>query len=112
MATKQKQGEGQYATRFPGAKKVQQAGDWFEWEREGQEVVGVFKGMESFRNGFKTTIATDKGPVIFSTPKLLKAQLDSIEIGQGVAIVYAGEGKDTGKGNPLKEFEVYLLPGK
>jgi len=110
MASKAKQAEGAYASRFPGAKKVEGAGDWTEWEREGQECVGIFKGMEPFRNGFKTTVQTTKGPVIFSTPAKLKTLLDGVEIGQGVAIVYLGEGKETGKGNPLKEFEVYILP--
>lgn len=106
-----KHDEGKYAGRYPGARKVEQPGDWTEWEKPGQEVVGIFKGMEPFRNGFKTSIHTETGPVITSTPKLLKAQLDGIEIGTKVAIVYTGEGKDTGKGNPLKEFEVYVLDG-
>jgi hypothetical protein len=99
-----------YADRYPGARKVEGGGDWMEWSEEGQECVGIYKGTEPFRNGFKTTMSTEDGVVVFSTPKLLKALLDGIEIGDRVAIVYVGEGKDTGKGNPLKEFEVYVLP--
>lgn len=98
-----------YSGRYPGAERVETPGDWTEWEQEGQEVVGVYKGTEPFRNGFKTTMDTPKGPVIFSTPKLLKAALDNVEIGTRIAIVYLGRGRDTGKGEPLKEFDVYRM---
>lgn len=97
------------ASRYPGAREVTGSVDWSEWSKPGQEVVGVYKGMEPFRNGFKTTMATEDGVVVFSTPKLLKAKLDGIEIGQRIAITYTGEGKDTGKGNALKEFRVFVL---
>jgi hypothetical protein len=101
-----------YSSRFPGARKIEGGGDWLEWAEPGQEVVGIYKGTEPFRNGFKTTVATENGIVVFSTPKLLKALLDGVEIGDRIAIVYVGEGRDTGKGNRLKEFEVYALPSE
>jgi hypothetical protein len=102
-----------YADRFPGAREIEPPGGWMEWKTIGQECVGVFMGMEPFRNGFKTTMDTpDDGLVIFSTPKMLKASLDVVEIGQRLAIVYTGPGRDTGKGEPLKEFKVFVLDKK
>lgn len=98
----------EYQGRYPGAREVDDAGDWMEWAEPGQEVVGIYKGTEPFRNGFKTTVQTEEGLVVFSTPKLLKAKLNSVEIGQQVAIVFTGEGKDVGKGNRLKEFRVFV----
>jgi hypothetical protein len=108
MAAKKK-APSSYANRYPGARKVEGGGDWMEWTEPGQECVGIYKGTEPFRNGFKTTMSTDEGVVVFSTPKLLKAQLSGVEIGDKIAIVFVGEGKDTGKGNPLKDFEVFVL---
>jgi hypothetical protein len=109
MAKQEKRGSDPLASRYPGSREVQGAGDWTEWNRPGMEVVGVFKGLETFRNGFKGTVQTDDGPVIFSTPALLKNLLDGIEIGTKVAIVYTGEGRNTGKGNALKEFRVFVM---
>lgn len=101
-----------YASRYPGAQEIRGGGDWMEWATPGQEVVGTYKGTEPFRNGFKSTVHTDAGVVVFSTPKLLKTKLDAVEIGEDVAIVYLGEGEDTGKGNRLKEFQVFRLSGQ
>lgn len=99
-----------YSGRFPGGREIEGGGEWMEWSTPRQEVIGVYRGTEPFRNGFKTTMVdTDGNIVVFSTPKLLKSKLDGVEIGTRLAIVYTGEGKDTGKGNPLKEFRVIVL---
>lgn len=99
-----------YGKRYPGGKEVKGQGEWFEFKNPGDELVGVFKGVVPFRNGHKGTILTDDGLSVFSAPTLLKAKLDQVEVGQRIAIHYEGEGRDTGKGNPLKEYGVVILP--
>lgn len=112
MAGRSSKGGGRedYAKRYPGAKEVRGEGEWFQFEKPGDELVGVFKGVVPFRNGHKGTILTEDGLRVFSASTLLKAKLDQIEVGQRIAIAYTGDGKDTGKGSPLKEFFVGVLP--
>jgi hypothetical protein len=47
---------------------------------------------------------------VFSVPSLLRDKLDQVEVGQRVAVEFTGRGKDTGKGEPMKEFYVGVLP--
>ena len=98
-----------YGDRYPGAKKVESAGDWTEWKAHGQEIVGTFMGMERFRNGWKAEMDTDAGPVVFSVPSLLLGSLRRIEIGTPLAIVYIGDRRGPVGKNDLKEFEVYAI---
>ena len=111
-----KKEEPNWASRFPGGREVEGDGTWFTWDHPGQELVGVFMGTERFRNGWKTTINTDDGLIVFSTPSLLKPKLAALEIGERVAIVYIGdsdrETAGTRKGNPLKEFKVFMMGSK
>lgn len=98
-----------YGDRYPGAQRVEGAGEWTEWKAVGQEIVGTFMGMERFRNGWKAEMDTDDGPVVFSVPSLLLGPLRRMEIGTALAIVYSGNQPGPAGKNDLKEFEVYAI---
>ncbi|SRR6266702_2608928 len=100
-----------FSGRYRGAQQVEaRAGGWYEFADIGDELVGEYRGTQPFRNGMKSTIRTTDGTlVVFSTPTLLRQQLEEIKIGESVAIVLAGFEKSN-KASPMKVFQVFRLP--
>lgn len=115
-ATEQKKQDGQiigqvqdFSGRYKGGEQVQAAqGEWFSFEEVGDELVGIYQGMEPFRNGVKGTITTEDGPTVFSVGKLLRQQLDQIAKGAKVAIVLAGF-QPSDKQSPMKVYQVFKV---
>lgn len=98
-----------FSARYKGGEQVQAAqGEWFTFEEPGDELVGIYQGMEPFRNGVKGSIVTADGPTVFSVGKLLRQQLDQIAKGTRIAIVLAGF-QASDKQSPMKVFQVFKV---
>lgn len=98
-----------FSGRYKGGKEVRAAsGEWFEFEEVGDELVGIYQGMEPFRNGVKGSMVTEEGPTVFSVGKLLRQQLDQITKGARIAIVLAGF-QPSDKQSPMKVYQVFQL---
>lgn len=99
--------------KMPAGFKTIDNGTTIEWEHI-QTVQGTVKGIKTMDSAFKKKetwrileILTDDG-VLVSVKESggLRSLFDSVEIGDKVFIHATGEFKDTGKGNPMRCFQV------
>lgn len=97
-----------FSSRYPGAHQVDPVrGGWHQFEKVGDDLVGEYKGMEPFKNGFKGTIRRQNGElVVFSIPTLLRDQLREVKAGERIAIVLSGF-QASSNDSPMKVFQVF-----
>lgn len=98
-----------FSNRYPGGEQVAPPpSEWFAFESVGDELVGEWEGLETFKNGMKGSILTDDGPIVFSASTLLRQQLKTIRVGERIAIVLAGF-QASNKESPMKVYQVFRV---
>jgi hypothetical protein len=78
----------------------------FQWNKDGQTLVGTLLQFRPFRNGHKCKVVTDDGEVmLFSAPQNLAEKLELVPRGHRIGIQLIEQRKGT-KASPFKVFRV------
>lgn len=99
-----------FSGRYPGGKQVDvQRGGWHQFEKVGDDLVGIYMGMEPYKNGFKGTMKKTSGEVVvFSCATLLRDTLREIKVGERIAIVLTGF-LPSSQESPQKVYQVFRV---
>lgn len=108
---KQTQGT-DYARRFPGFKEAASSdGGWnWQWERPGTELIGEFLSIEQFKNGYKAKVREADGTIrLFSAPAVLADQLQGVNRGAEIVIIFTHQDAPKTKGQSgVKHFKLLV----
>lgn len=99
-----------------GWKKVEnkQDGNFFKFEKEGEELVGIWQGSYNAgkntwgRDNINGKIVTPEGTALVTMNDNLTRQLGNVATGKRVKIVFHGKKFNKKSGNYYKDFEVFV----
>jgi hypothetical protein len=81
-----------------------------KFEKKGDSVEGILKSKETNQtigNEVYTLERDDKNPIKVFGTTIIQSQLNSVDIGTKIKIVYMGEGKAKAGQNAVKLFDIY-----